>query len=156
MYGAQLLPLHDASFDDLIRAWRVVTRRVWRVPWRTHSSLLPHLAGVMSPVLWLHKRTLNFISKGINNSNLNVKTVLQMATHSPHSVFGSNKRTLDYRYNFNLGNIVRTWRNICIGEERLIETAAHIKELCSMRDRNFGQPMSVGECKEIISYLCLN
>ena len=156
MYGAQLLPLHDVSFNDLLRAWRVAIRRVWRVPWRTHSSLLPHLAGVMSPELWLHKRTLNFINMGMNSYNINVKTILNIASHNVHSIFGSNVRTMAYKYDLNPRNITRSWKVICREEDNHIRIASHIKELCIMRDRNFGQPITSNECKEIIAHLCLD
>ena len=156
MYGAQLLPLNDVSFNDLLRAWRVATRRVWRVPWLTHCSLLPHLAGVMSPELWLQKRTLNFINMGLDNDNINVKTVLRMASRSTHSIFGSNVRTLEYKYGLCPRNITRSWKMICTQEVNLIRIASNIKELCIMRDRNFDQPLTSSQCNEIIAHLCVS
>ena len=41
-YGTQILPMYDGSFSDIFKAWRMVLRRVWRVPWRTHCKLLPN------------------------------------------------------------------------------------------------------------------
>ena len=43
-YGSQLYPLFDNSFDPLFRHWRVAVRRVWKVPWQTHSIYLPILS----------------------------------------------------------------------------------------------------------------
>ncbi len=31
-------------------------RRVWRVPWRTHNNMLPHLTGMIDPELWFDKK----------------------------------------------------------------------------------------------------
>ncbi len=36
--------------------WRIAMRRVWRVLWRTHNNMLPHLAGMIDPELWFAKR----------------------------------------------------------------------------------------------------
>ncbi len=38
-------------------------RRVWRVPWRTHNNMLPHLAGLIDPELWFAKRCIKCINE---------------------------------------------------------------------------------------------
>ncbi len=42
--------------EDIYTAWKIVMRRVWRVPWITHNNKLPHLAGMIDPELWFAKR----------------------------------------------------------------------------------------------------
>ena len=112
-YGAQLLPLHDNCMNDIYKAWRIAVRRVWQVPWTTHSCLLPHLAGCMAPELWMAKRFINFIMSGINSKNKTVKYILEMSKQSPFSVFGGNVRTLRYKYDLNICNVNSSWNEQC-------------------------------------------
>ncbi len=44
-------------------------RRVWRVPWRTHNNMLPHLAGMIDRELWFAKRCIKFISMCMKSDN---------------------------------------------------------------------------------------
>ena len=68
-YGSQILPIYDDTFQDLFRAWRKAVRMVWRVPWRTHSNMLPHLANVIAPELWFAKRAINFARLALFGTN---------------------------------------------------------------------------------------
>ena len=153
-YGTQLLSLFDDSVNDLFKAWRVAVRRVWRVPWRTHCNMLPHLADVMAPELWFAKRAINFVKLALNNSNDTVKTILSMSRLDAYSTFGGNVRLLEYRYNLNIKNINEKWQNTCEIESNLIRVVHQIKELCKMRDRGIGELLSREQCVDIISTLC--
>lgn len=155
-YGSQLLPLYDDCMGVLFRAWRVAIRRVWRVPWRTHCSLLPHLAGVMSPELLFSKRTLKFVLMGLENENENVMTLLRMGVQGSYSLFGANCRSLDYKFNLSIKNIFEKWNYVISTEENTIKKADMIIDLCRMRDRNYGEFLSINECKDLINYLCLD
>ena len=55
-YGSQILPMYEPCFSEIYKALRMALRWVWRVPWRTHCNLLPHLAEVMAPELWFAKK----------------------------------------------------------------------------------------------------
>ncbi len=54
-YGTQMLPHFDTNIQDVYTAWRIAICRVWRLPWRTHTNMLAHIAGVMETELWFAK-----------------------------------------------------------------------------------------------------
>ena len=155
-YGSQILPMYEPCFNEIYKAWRMALRRVWRVPWRTHCNLLPHLAEVMAPELWFAKRAINFVNLAINSQNQYVKSVSNMGLHGSYSIFGGNVRWLQYKYNLDVKQIYRQWNDVCKGEQHipLIRQAVQIKELCYMRDRYYNENFTREEISEIIEYLC--
>ncbi len=44
-YGTQMLPHFDTNRQDVYTARSIAIRRVWRLPWITHNSMLAHVAG---------------------------------------------------------------------------------------------------------------
>ena len=106
-------------------------RRVWRVPWRTHCNLLPHLAGVMAPELWFAKRAIHFVKLAINSKNHYVKTVSNMGLYGSYSTLGGNIRWLQYKYNLDVKQIYKQWNDTCYDELHtpIIRQAMQIKEL---------------------------
>ena len=69
-------------------------RRVWRIPWRTHFNMLPHIAEVMDPDLILAKRCIKFINNVANSGNNTVNTISNMGLQSNFSILGDNARHL--------------------------------------------------------------
>ena len=155
-YGSQILPLYDDSFENLYKAWRIAVRRVWRIPWRAHSSLLPHLAGVMSPKLWFAKRALSFAKVGLQHRNENVKYILRMGSRGSYSIFGGNVRYLEYKYDLSAKEINEVWRNTEDDNENEVRLAYQIAELCRMRDSGVGGILSREECSLLLNDLCLS
>ncbi len=62
----------------------------WRVPWRTHNNMLPHLAGMIVSELWFVKRCIKFISMCMKSDNNTVKTISMMGVNGLYSVVGAN------------------------------------------------------------------
>ena len=129
-------------------------RRVWQVPWTTHSPMLPHLVGCMAPELWMAKRMINFIVSGLNTKNKTVKYILEMGEQSAYSVFGGNVRTLRYKYDLNNCNVNSCWHDQCDRENNVILEAEQVKELCKMKENFNGPFLTRDECNLIINYLC--
>ena len=157
-YGTQILPMYEPTFSDLYKAWRMAMRRVWRVPWRTHCNLLPHLAGVMAPELWFAKRAIHFVKLAINSKNHYVKTVSNMGLYGSYSTLGGNIRWLQYKYNLDVKQIYKQWNDTCNDELHtpIIRQAMQIKELCQMRDRYSNEHLTREEISDIIEYICIN
>ena len=153
-YGSQILPLFDNCIQDLYRAWRVCVRRVWRLPWTTHSIMLPHIAKVMTPQLWFAKRCVKFIMMANNANNTVVNTIVNMAKVGSHSIMGGNIRFLTYKYDMDIRNIIREWKNLCEHQNETIRLSEQVRELCNNRDRGYEYPLSREESIDIIKFLC--
>ena len=148
--------MYDSYFNDIFKAWRMALRRVWRVPWRTHCELLPHLAGVMAPELWFSKRAINFTKMALNNSNSYVQHISKMSVHGAYSIMGGNIRWLKYKYNMNTKEVIGKWKSICSSNRQkdLIRQSVQVIELCGMRDRCVSEFLTRHEISQIIEYIC--
>ena len=140
--------------NELYVAWRKAIRRVWKIPWSTHSNLLPHLAGVLPPELDFAKRTISFIRLLLNSNNKVVKMITGMGLCGPHSIIGQNYRFLSYKYDMNVKNVIKFWNNRCQEQTEIIRVSEQIKELCNMRDTYQEYLLSRDEIKSIITTLC--
>ena len=66
-YGSDLWDLGNPSVSDFFIAWRKGLRRVWGLPYTTHSDLLPVLANTIPILDELHRRTANFINNCLSS-----------------------------------------------------------------------------------------
>jgi hypothetical protein len=153
-YGSQILPLFDNVLNGLCRAWRVAIRRVWRIPWQTHCDMLPHLADVMDPELWLSKRCIKFIEMAMKSDNSTVKTIANMGIYSSYSIMGGNFKHLRDKYGMNANKVNKQWNESCFNNEFVIRTCMQVKELIYLRDRCMNGFLNRNECNDIIYELC--
>ena len=153
-YGSQFLPIYNDTMNEVIRAWRVAVRKVWRVPWNTHCVLLPHLADVMPPELSFAKRAISFTRSLIESSNETVRTITGMGVYGKHSILGANARHLTYKYDMNCKLVKQVWKRQCIEQDEVTRVSHQLKELCYMRDTHNTNILSRDEIKSIITMLC--
>ncbi len=78
---------------------------IWRVPLTTHCNLLPHLAGVMDPELWVCKRCTTFIKMALNSDNITVETITNVGLNCTHSIMGGNWKHL---------SLNMEWKNVML------------------------------------------
>ena len=153
-YGSQFLPIYNNGMNDVFRAWHVVVRRVWRVPWRTHCNFLPHLAGVMPPELSFAKRAIAFSNSCINSKNKVVNMITGMGRYGKHSILGANIRHLTAKYELNCKVIYSKWKSLCQDQDEIIRVCEQIKELCFMRDTHNTGILTRLDATTIIDQLC--
>ncbi len=77
-----------------------------------------------------------------------------MGLYGRHSVLGSNARFLAYRYDMNSDVVNMAWEQLQYDKHDLIQTAAHIRELFYMRDKNDCTILDTNEIRVIIDALC--
>ena len=153
-YGSQFLPLYNNSLDNVVRAWHVAVRRVWRVPWRTHCDILPHLAGFMPPELNFAKRAISFTNLLLNSDNKVVNMITGMGMYGKHSILGANVRHLTAKFEMDCKFIEGKWKTLCQDQGEIIRTSEQIKELCFMRDTHNIDILSRSEATSVIDWLC--
>ena len=148
-YGSQYLPLHDDSTASLCRAWRCGVRRVWRLPYRAHCDILPHLADSLPPELILEKRSIAFVKQMLSSSNVVVKAVSKISCNQVHSILGSNIRHLRARYDMDVKRLYSRWERMI--DDNAVRSATQVAELCEWRDTGDETLLTRSEIKDIIA-----
>ena len=75
LYGSQLWDLAHRSIDDVCIVWRKGLRRIWSLPYCTHSNLLPRICGLLPLYTEILCRTAFFIMKSLMSFNSTVAFV---------------------------------------------------------------------------------
>ena len=97
--------------SDLYVAWRKVSIRIFRVPYRTHNEIVIKLGGDI--VSWLDRRIAKF---SFNYDNHVVQNITKFKLGCPRSTLTENYKYLLYKYKF-----------------------LTVRELCELRDVFFSQ-----------------
>ena len=138
----------------IYKAWRIAVRRVWKVPWRTHNDILPHLTGVLPPELSFAKRAIGFIKLLLKSENKTVQMITGMGLYGKHSILGANTRHLSFKYCLDCKFVDREWERLSAGQDDLVRVSEQIKELCWMRDTCNTGNLTRSEVINIIDMLC--
>ena len=102
--GYQNCALHDKNMKTFYITWRKAIRRIWKLPYRAHSRLLPCISDMPSPDVILEKRLMKFVLTGINHENSVVNFMFNLALGNV-STTGDNVRYICQKYNIQPGNV---------------------------------------------------
>ena len=94
-YGCQLWNFESREVHHFYVAWRQVVRKLWRLPYITHCTQLTTHSP--SKYHW-RKEVLNLFGHVWIVTIAFVKSISQLATKLPRSVFGHNYRYFSYKY----------------------------------------------------------
>ena len=155
-HGSQMFPLFDQCIDKLCKQWRIAIRRVWKIPWHTHSCYLPHLSEVMDPKMWFEKRCISFVKKALDSSNKVVSCISGMCKCGAHSIIGGNIRYLESKYFLRVKEVQQKWNNVCDNNYETVRVAEQIRELVEQRDRYSDRCafLDKSKCQDLIDFLC--
>ena len=77
-------------------AWRIIKRRIWKIPPRTHNNLVSNVTdNIDTPI---ETRMVRFIFNSINHSNSTCINVLRVKLLSVNSTFVSNYQYLSFKF----------------------------------------------------------
>ena len=136
---------------------------IWKVPPRTHSRLLPHIAECLPIDTIIFQRFYSFFLSGFMSDNETVKFVFRMVLHN-HSRIGNNIKLVLYKVALSVNQIrdissadmceyLRAeWCYTC--KENDIQNGAQIRELILRRDSVKKWILDRNECTHIINNLC--
>ena len=141
LYGSQAWQLDNRALDRIRTAWNIVQRKVWRLPWRAHSVLLPLLAQTPNLMQQVKKRTANFIKKMEVSSNILVATVTKISYQCHSSVVQTNK------------GVLREGTQTEPHSDEAMRTTAQIRELNQCLDDEMRCGLSSLEMKQILNYI---
>ena len=107
-YGAEIWDLSHVGFESTCTAWRKGIRRLWQVPYTTHSALLPGLCNIMPLIDMFYQRMLNFVYKCLLSESLLVNIVVRhgILHGQTDSIVGRNILNCCARCLTNIDNII--------------------------------------------------
>jgi hypothetical protein len=161
-YGVLLCDFSDISnMDRLYRQWRKAIRRIWRLPMRTHTNLLPHICKSVPIDIVMKRRFMNFFNNGMKSKNLIVSQIFRRAKQC-FSHLGRNFKFIQsdvIKWNLKGGdvefNLDKVWYENANDDD--VRVGTHIRELVEMRDDNICQNiLDRDECQSVIEFLCVS
>jgi len=103
-YGCELWSLLDAEVQGLCIAWRNSIRKIWELPYQTHSYLLPLLCRCLPIFDQFCMRSLNFVQRCLAHDSDVVKFISDycMKYGRSNSCIGKNVLFCSQRYKCNI------------------------------------------------------
>ena len=165
-YGSQSCMVYHNSFNELKISWRKAIRRVWNVPYRTHSALLPHISGQIPCEIMLYKRFVKHFMSGYNHKNASINFLFHNSLYSDGRLYKNLKFVGDFcnckihdlvskSVNSVTGKIENKWRSSVYDED--VRIGVQIRELCFRRDcfNAYDEwQFDNNDIVDIINYLC--
>ena len=162
-YGSQLWPFYDKSVNLYYVAWRKTVRKLWSIPYTTHSRFLHTINDSLPIDILLEKRCLKFIWFCLNSDNNIIKNVTASSLKHSYSNLGENYRYFSYKYNITpymwnreLSCIIKQLYNYVNRFHSPHHEAVMVRELCISIDNHCNQfvVFNAEEMCQLIEYLC--
>jgi hypothetical protein len=158
LYGVLCSSLSDNNMGGLYVAWNKVIRKIVRLPYRTHTALLPQIIGSPHIKFSIYGRFLKFAHHNINSKNPLVRSMSASACRRRTSLFGANLAivlsgydiTVEdfYLYSFSdVMRLVKRANHVDVNDYR----AGFIRELIHLNNTNY---IDRDHFCAIIDYLC--
>ena len=160
LYGIVLCNLSSSSVQKLCVAWRKSVRRICRLPYRTHSNILPLLLGTAPLEISLKSRILKFFNSLLHSKSRKVSYIAELCRTQCISNMGSNVSSLLNEASIEAeklcaSGLISCWNETVSNEERAI--ACVCRELMDNRDDiSTIRPtlMTSNECKDLLNSIC--
>jgi hypothetical protein len=144
-YGAELWDLSHSDIETLCIAWRKGIRRLYQLPYTTHSALIPGLCDTLPLTDLLYKRMLNFVYRCLNSHSLLVNFITRhgILAGQMYSVLGRNVINCSQRYSTSIDSISKSAfspvniNRHAIATQDDMNTSALLQELLHCRDGSF-------------------
>ena len=161
-YGSNLVNFQNLTPIDT--QWKKAVRRVWNLPSRARSLLLPHISNSLPPSIIALKTFVKFFVNGMQSNNSIIKYVFESALNNDTRL-GNNFRYILYRHGMTINDfkeanldsvvlcdlIMKQWNNSC--DENSKRIAEHILELISRRDNLEPWILSKAELQDVIQLI---
>ena len=144
--------------------WKKAIRRIWKLPFRARSVLLPHISQSLPPSDLFNKSFIKLFLNNMNSNNSIVKFVFQSSL-SNDTILGNNFMYILYKHDLSINNInhinmdlkplcdiiLNKWNMSC--DESNIRQAMHILELILRRDSLEPWLLSKKEIQDVIELI---
>ena len=155
MYGSQLWNYSSDTINNVSVMWRKCVRKIFRIPYNTHCSLISPICNDYDLVTQLHRRFLRFFISSLNSKNIYVKTACNLVLQGSASDVCDSVTFICNRYNlcrFNLSayDVSKIVDSVNTDNDIISHNAGIINDFLILRDQN---PMD-RDIQDIITYLC--
>ena len=161
-YGSNLCNFQNLTNIDT--QWKKAVRRIWNLPQRARSKLLPHISKSIPPSIKILKSFVKFFMNGMQSNNSIINYVFQSALNN-ETRLGDNFRHILYEHGLTINDfrhrnmdvetlcnlILRKWNSS--SDETSIRTGEHILELISRRDSLEPWILSKTELRDVIQMI---
>lgn len=152
LYGAPLWDLSDRSLEKFLTGWRKCIRKLYKLPYRTHSNLLPLICEDKSPDTQMQGRFVKFITSCFNSKNSLVRRSVRIAMQGSRSNIGRNISLICNRYNIQRSNITNFGIPVEVDDGLLLDTSI-IRDLIFTRDARdftFFSPHEIRDLLDVV------
>ena len=99
IYGSALWRYNNHSnIENFCVSWRKIVRRLWKIPYRTHNSLVHLINKCDSINCILEKRCVQFLWNLFNSDNVLFSRIIRYSMHNSDTTIGENVRYFMYKY----------------------------------------------------------
>jgi hypothetical protein len=136
LYGCQLLDLADPSTDRLFVTWRKCIRSILRLPYRTHSNLLPYICDDCSAHNQICSRFIKFFRSLTLSNNTLISTCSMLALQGSTSRVSNSLSYISHTLNINRSSITNLTSYPCTESttnDDDIATAQFVSEILDER-----------------------
>jgi hypothetical protein len=155
LYGILCCSIADNNLHSIHVAWNKVIRRIFGLPFKTHTSLLPQIIGRPHVKFKIFHNFIKFAFSLLKSKNPVLRSVAEISSTKLSTVFGGNLFYVLSRYEVTNADFVRyNERDVRILLKRItaVDTADYragfIRELLAVDN------IDRADSKAILEYLC--
>ena len=162
-YGICLLDLQSREFENFFTAWRKAIRKVFKVPARTHSCLLPGIAECLPIKEQTCERLIRFAKSCLSESNPCVVLLMDIALHDSGSFMSNCLNYIECNFRIcktdvlsqSLSNFKRKMLNFYYKsiDVNILQTSTFIIDTLHEIDCN-DTILNQSDLQDILFYLC--
>ena len=158
LYGCQIWNYDSNLVDGFFTAWRKAIRKLFRLPYRCHSDLLPYIVDDIHPTLQLYRRVQGFIKSMSKSDNSITHISYKLALRGSGSHISNSMSILS-----NICSVSREQvcclnaSNINLSQphnEALAIRASVIRDMIHLRHSNNYTILTIDEINHILNVQC--
>jgi hypothetical protein len=158
LYGCEAWDLLDPSVDKFYKTWNRSVRRLYDLPFTTHTRFLPEFAQRPLVETQVFKRFCKMFGTMLHSNNSNVSFLTRMMVEDARSIIGKNIRVISKMFNVKLA-CVKTGQQYsnfkCKLNKEDTQTVMMVKELReALRGNTILSGFNQDDIKELITLLC--
>lgn len=158
-YGCELWLLNCSSLLSFCISWRRALRTVWRLPFRTHSFLLPLISNILPFYDEICRRSINFLRLCFFHSSSLIRFIARhgILYGNLSSFLRQNLYFCSNRFSCSVHNVLYCTNMYILSEtfdDTMMDNARMLLELLLLRNSTLHCGFTTDEINCLINYLC--